>query len=189
MTGNVHIRLAEHLAEAAYPESHFQLVVLWHVLEHLPDLRGALTEIHRVLTPGGRLVVAVPNFSSLQAEWSGADWFHLDPPRHLFHIPAVALRQLLESCGFEVRSEHHFSLRHNPFGWVQSWLNRVPKLPRNGLYILLQKHSVRLPFSAGRRWFLRLMYYMLMPWALLLSIRDAVIRRGATVHMVAVRPT
>ncbi len=187
VTGDVHIRVADHLTDAAYPPEHFQLVVLWHVLEHISDIRETLTEINRLLVPGGRLVVAVPNFTSFQAQWAGADWFHLDPPRHVFHIPAAALRQLLESCGFEIRSEHHFSLRHNPFGWVQSWLNRFRSLPRNGLYVLLQKHSVPLKFSLLLRMVLRLLYYLLMPWGVLLSIRDAAFRRGATVHLVAVR--
>lgn len=187
VTGDVHIRVAEHLSEVGYPDGHFQLVVLWHVFEHLTDIRGTLTEIHRVLTPGGKVVIAVPNFSSRQARWAGADWFHLDLPRHVFHFPHDAIRRLLENCGFEVRSEHHFSLRHNPFGWIQSWLNRFPHLPRNGLYVLLQKYHVPLPFSARLRWLLKFVYFVTMPWALLVSIRDTVLRRGATVHLVAVR--
>lgn len=187
LTGNVQLRVAESLSEAKYPSSHFQLVVLWHVLEHLPDAAGTLSEIHRLLAPGGRLVVAVPNFSSRQAQWAGADSFHLDLPRHLFHFPVEALRQLLENTGFTVRSEHHFSLRHNPFGWVQSGLNRFHQLPRNSLYVLLQRHSASVPISKQMRWMLKLVYFTTMPWALLLSIRDAMLRRGATVHLVADR--
>ena len=67
-----------------------------------------------------RLIVAVPNFSSWQARWAGAAWFHLDLPRHLFHFPLPALRRLLEECGLACRSEHHFSLRQNPFGCALS---------------------------------------------------------------------
>ena len=135
------IRIAASLADAAYPAAYFDEVVIWHVLEHLHDPKAALLEARRILRPGGRLVVAVPNFSSLQARWAGAAWFHLDLPRHLWHFPLAALRRLLSDCGFEVRSEHHFSLRQNPFGWLQSALNRVPGLPRNGLYTLLQRRA------------------------------------------------
>ena len=77
--------------------------MIWHVLEHLHDPKGALLEARRILRPGGRLVVAVPNFSSLQARWAGAAWFHLDLPRHLWHFPLAALRRLLADCGFEIR--------------------------------------------------------------------------------------
>ena len=187
LIGNVQLRVADRLSEAGYPSSHFQLVVLWHVLEHLPDVADILKEIHRLLVPGGRLVVAVPNFSSRQAQWAGADSFHLDLPRHLFHFPVESLRLFLEKTGFTVRSEHHFSLRHNPFGWVQSALNRFRQLPRNSLYVLLQRHQVAVPFSTKMRWLLKLVYFLTMPWALLLSIRDAWFRRGATVHLVAER--
>ena len=110
----------KNLEEAAYPRSYFDQVIIWHVLEHLPDPRRTLDEIPPCLKPGGRLVVAVPNYSSLQARCFGAGWFHLDPPRHLYHFPVEGLRRLLESTGFQVDREHHFSLRQNPFGWVQS---------------------------------------------------------------------
>lgn len=186
--GDITVRIASDLNAAAYPAQFFQLVVLWHVLEHLSDLSTTIQEIHRLLAPGGRLVIAVPNFSSRQARWAGADWFHLDLPRHLFHLPAEALRKLLENNGFEVRSEHHFSLRHNPFGWVQSWLNRLGWFPRNGLYVSLQRHETAAHFTWRTRCLMRLCYYLLMPFAVLLSIHDSLIRRGATVHVVAVRP-
>ena len=118
------IRVAPELDQAGYPAECFDEVIIWHVLEHVLDPRGTFREIHRILKPGGRLIVAVPNYSSLQARWSDAAWFHLDLPRHLFHFPLEGLRRLLVDTGFTPRSEHHFSLRQNPFGWVQSALNK-----------------------------------------------------------------
>ena len=135
------IRIAPTLAEAGYEAERFDEAIIWHVLEHLHDPRATIAEAHRVLKRAGRLVVAVPNFESVQARWTGPAWFHLDLPRHLHQFPLSALRLLLESTGFEVVSEHHFSLRQNPFGWVQSWLNRIPRLPRNGLYTLLHQRA------------------------------------------------
>ena len=139
------VRIARNLAEAGYPSSYFDQVLIWHVLEHLEQPRETLDEVRRILRPGGRLVVAVPNFASRQAEWSGAAWFHLDLPRHLYHFPLAALRRLLDETGFEPISDHHFSLRQNPFGWVQSALNRVAWLPHNGLYTLLHRRDRRAP--------------------------------------------
>jgi 2-polyprenyl-3-methyl-5-hydroxy-6-metoxy-1,4-benzoquinol methylase len=179
------IRIAEHLRDAGYAAGSFDEVVVWHVLEHLQDPRGTLEEARRMLRPGGRLVVAVPNFSSLQARWSGAGWFHLDLPRHLYHFPLGALHRLLGDTGFEVTSTHHFSLRQNPFGWIQSMLNRLPGLPRNGLYEMLQRRPT--DFSGNVRLRLWLGFALLLPLALVLTVVETALRSGATVHLLARR--
>ena len=181
------IRIAPRLSEAAYPEDFFDEVIIWHVLEHLAEPRQTIEEIHRILRPGGRLVVAVPNFSSMQSRWAKAAWFHLDLPRHLFHFSMPALRSLLKLCNFNVVSEHHFSLRQNPFGWVQSFLNRSKSLPRNGLYMLLQKGTLghTTDFSAMTRLKLRVAYLLGMPIATILSVVAATLGNGATIHVVA----
>jgi SAM-dependent methyltransferase len=183
------IRIAAHLGDAGYPEAFFRQVIIWHVLEHLPDPRETLVEVHRVLEPAGRLVVAVPNFSSLQARWLAAGWFHLDLPRHLYHFPLPALRRLLEDTGFEIESEHHFSLRQNPFGWIQSLLNLSKRLPRNGLYSLLHERrgAEAQPFSLGVRALLYAILVAASPLAIAFSLVAALLRRGATVHVVATR--
>ena len=180
------IRIAPDLAEAGYTTGFFQQIVIWHVLEHLVDPQRTLAEAHRILTRYGRLVVAVPNFSSLQARSFGADWFHLDLPRHLHHFPMEALRRLLEKTGFEVESEHHFSLRQNPFGWIQSIQNRAPQLPRNGLYRLLHRRgSDQRLFTPAVRGLLYGSAVMLAPSAVGASMLAAWMKRGATVHVVA----
>ena len=183
------IRIAARLAEAGYPAEFFDEVVIWHVLEHLHDPKGALLEAHRILRRGGRLVVAVPNLSSLQARWAGPGWFHLDLPRHLWHFPLASLRMLLSDCGFEIQSEHHFSLRQNPFGWVQSALNRVPGLPHNGLYTLLQRRAAHSPppFDAATRAWLWASFLVGTPLGLAATLVETILRSGATVHVVAVR--
>lgn len=182
------IRIASSLAEARYPGRYFDSVVLWHVLEHLPDPRETLLEIRRIMRRGARLAVAVPNFSSIQSRWAGPAWFHLDLPRHLYHFPRHGLERLLADCGFECVSEHHFSLRQNPFGWVQSALNKIPQLPRNGLYTLLKRgsRSGGSSFDDSTRKWLKLAYAAGMPLALGASVLETLFRSGASISMSAV---
>jgi 2-polyprenyl-3-methyl-5-hydroxy-6-metoxy-1,4-benzoquinol methylase len=183
------IRIAPTLAAAEYPGAFFDRAVVWHVLEHLRDPAATLVELRRVLAPDGELVISVPNFSSLQARWAGPAWFHLDPPRHLWHFSLEALRRLVKRAGFVVASEHHFSLRQNPFGWVQSALNRDTALPRNGLYSLLYAgHGVvddATRLSRAQRAWLRAVWVASAPLTLGLSVLEASLRSGATVCVVA----
>lgn len=181
------VRIAPRLADAGYPAAFFDEVVIWHVLEHLRDPRATLAEVCRILRPGGRLVVAVPNFSSAQARWAGPAWFHLDLPRHLFHFPLAALVRLLERSGFAVESAHHLSLRQNPFGWIQSALNKS-SLPRNGLYTLLHDRAAHAGGPVfGRMTQLKLLAggVLALPPALVLALVEAWFQTGATVHVVA----
>jgi SAM-dependent methyltransferase len=182
------IRIGSELADAVYPADWFDEVIIWHVLEHLSDPRGTLDEIRRILKPGGRLIVAVPNYSSRQARWSDAAWFHLDLPRHLFHFPLGGLRRLLADTGFSLTSEHHFSLRQNPFGWVQSALNKFNRLPRNGLYTLLKSSARTAPdYPLAARIIFRLAYWFGMPVACAMSVIEAGLRDGASVCIVSER--
>lgn len=186
----VQVRVANTLQEAGYEAAYFDEIVIWHVLEHVTQPAAVIAEAARLLKPGGVLIVAVPNFSSLQARLTGPAWFHLDLPRHLYHFPLRALRQLLTNQGLVCRRSHHFSLRQNPFGWVQSWQNMCWWLPRNGLYRLMQRRKKReqLPFTRSQRLQLRAFLWLMAPVALALSVVAAALRSGATVHVVARKP-
>lgn len=180
----IEVRIDWDLAAAGYPGEHFDCVLLWHVLEHLPAPRRTLEEVHRLLRPGGCLLLAIPNLNSLQASWAGPAWFHLDPPRHLYHFPLAALERLLASSGFVDFEVSHFSLRQNPFGWVQSLLNCWRWLPRCGLYSLLQgarPHGMSALQSAVSL----LVFILGMPVAVVLSALAAVGHSGATVRVAA----
>ena len=181
------IRIGTRLDQVDYAAGYFDEIIIWHVLEHLDDPCAFFREAQRLLVPGGRLIVAVPNFASLQARWSGSAWFHLDLPRHLYHYPLSALCRLLDNHGFAVDGAHHFSLRQNPFGWIQSAQNRIPVLPRNGLYTLLHHRSRGgpAPFAAGTRWLLWLLFAVGAPLGLAVACLEALLGRGGTVHVVA----
>jgi SAM-dependent methyltransferase len=183
------IRIAGHVRDAGYADEFFEEIILWHVLEPLPDPGGTLKECCRIMKPGGRIIVSLPNFGSFQSRVSGAAWFHLDPPRHLFHFPTKALSRLLERCGFECESVHHFSLRQNPFGWIQSALNRFSRLPRNALYSYLYQTDPAKRPKLGRAARLGMWSFFLAasPFAFAISVLMAAARNGATIHVVAHR--
>jgi SAM-dependent methyltransferase len=104
------------------------VVVLWHVLEHLPHPRSALDAIAANLRPGGVLALAVPNPRSLQFRLLRGRWAHVDAPRHLFLIPLAALVDRLASHGLDLASATSADPagRHwDRFGWEYA-LRRVP---------------------------------------------------------------
>ncbi len=110
---------------ARFPDSHFDLVTYFQVLEHVPDPGAQVGECFRILRPGGVLLVQVPNIESAQFRRYREGWLHLSVPQHLSHFSPATLRKLLVSRGFEVRAERQFSVRMDPLVDVVS---RRPEL-------------------------------------------------------------
>jgi hypothetical protein len=73
---------------------------MWHALEHVHAPMQILREANRLLVPGGKLHVAVPNIDSLPFRWFGSTWYGLDVPRHLTHFAPWTLHLMLERAGF-----------------------------------------------------------------------------------------
>ena len=96
---NVHTGSVE---EAPLGLDTFDLVTLWHVLEHVPSPSRELDLINRMLTSEGRLLVALPNVRSLDARMYGPYWVALDAPRHLWHFSQPQLELLARKSGFEL---------------------------------------------------------------------------------------
>lgn len=88
------------LETAPWPSESFDLLILSHVLEHMPDPADALRRAHALLVPGGCLIVAVPNWDSWQRRLFRSRWSHLDTPRHLQHFTPDALHMLARKAGF-----------------------------------------------------------------------------------------
>jgi len=80
----------------------FDVITMWHSLEHVHDPLAVLGEAHRLLVPGGQLLVAVPNIDSLPFGWFAQAWIGLDLPRHLTHFTPGTLHSMLRRAGFKV---------------------------------------------------------------------------------------
>jgi predicted SAM-dependent methyltransferase len=86
------------------PVGSFDAITLWHVLEHVHDLNGYMNQLHRLLKPGGRLLIALPNHTSFDADYFGKWWAAYDVPRHLYHFSPDSIRHLATKHGFTCRS-------------------------------------------------------------------------------------
>jgi SAM-dependent methyltransferase len=104
------------LMSAPFAEASFDLITMFHVLEHLHDPLAYVKAARKLLAPGGRLVVQTPNLDCWQYKVFGARWSGLDIPRHLYDFRLSDLRRLLEMGGFRVVRVKHFSWRDNPAG-------------------------------------------------------------------------
>ena len=74
----------------------FDVISMWHVLEHVPDLDEQLKELKRLLKPNGTLIIAVPNFKSFDAKYYGKFWAAYDVPIHFWHFSKKAIKMLFE---------------------------------------------------------------------------------------------
>jgi SAM-dependent methyltransferase len=91
--------------EALAGEGSWAMVMLHHVLEHVPDPRATLAAAHRLLRPGGTCVVWTPFADGEPWARYGTDWYELDAPRHLFVFTRRSLADLAGGIGFSVEAE------------------------------------------------------------------------------------
>lgn len=172
------------LPEAGFKNGDFDIVSIWHVLEHLDDPFETLDEIARVTRPGGLLAVAVPNFSSWQSKLFKSAWFHLDLPRHLYHFDTNNLSQALTTRGYKVTSISTCSFEQNVYGFIQSLMNKLYFLGKpNEFYQLLKKRS-------GMKQHLKLLMWgllagLVLPFALLEFLLSCLFNKGASVIIFA----
>ena len=87
------------------PHSTFDIITMWHVLEHIDDLRFQTEQLHRLLKDNGRLVIAVPNYKSYDAQHYKDKWAAYDVPRHLNHFHKESLENIFAG-NFELVSTH-----------------------------------------------------------------------------------
>jgi 2-polyprenyl-3-methyl-5-hydroxy-6-metoxy-1,4-benzoquinol methylase len=72
----------------------FDVITMWHVLEHVPNVEQQIQELKRLLKPKGTIIIAVPNFKSFDAKYYGSYWAAYDAPRHLWHFSKIAIEKI-----------------------------------------------------------------------------------------------
>ncbi|MGB5498627.1 MAG: class I SAM-dependent methyltransferase [Maribacter sp.] len=87
---------------ATLPDNKYDVITLWHVLEHIPNLNDEIKKLVALLNKKGTLVVAVPNFKSYDAQHYKNFWAAYDAPRHLWHFSKEAIEKLFSGHGMKV---------------------------------------------------------------------------------------
>lgn len=88
----------------ALEAAQFDVITLWHVLEHVHALNETVQQLRVLLKPDGRIYIAVPNYTSMDAAYFGPCWAAYDVPRHLYHFSPPAMRQLMSRNQLKVYS-------------------------------------------------------------------------------------
>jgi SAM-dependent methyltransferase len=162
-------------------DARFDLIIMFHVLEHVGDPVPLLRECAKRLNPGGRLIVNVPNFLSWQSWFAGSKWLNLDTPRHLVHFTPPTLTETMKRAGLTVIEISFASLEHDPYGWVESTLNRLTGRSNTLTRFLMGLDpfgpAVLLSFLLGAALF---------PAALLLALVSWIAKRGGVMEAIAV---
>jgi SAM-dependent methyltransferase len=136
---NIPVHIGD-LLDLNLPPRSFDLIAMWHVLEHVRQPDATLRKIHQLLKPGGGVLLALPNVESAQARKFSTAWLHYDPPRHLHNFGVASLNRLLTITQFQTTWSSTFSFEQNVFGYIQSWLN-ARGVPRDRLFELLKGQS------------------------------------------------
>jgi predicted SAM-dependent methyltransferase len=88
---------------ADIPTQEFQVITLWHVLEHIHELNETIQTLKKLLHKDGTIFIAVPNYESADAKRYEKHWAAFDVPRHLWHFSKDTMTQLLHRNGLHVR--------------------------------------------------------------------------------------
>jgi SAM-dependent methyltransferase len=119
------VRLQDGAALFSLPAESYDAITLWHVLEHVHDLHPYLERLKQLIKKGGRIFIAVPNYTSYDAGVYGAAWAAYDVPRHLYHFSPDAMEGLLARHGLQL----HFT---QPMWFDSFYISMLSEKYRNG---------------------------------------------------------
>lgn len=102
--GLTKVRLGSYQDLEKYPDEYFDVIRLYHVIEHLDNPLACLKQLGPKLKKEGELIVGTPNIDSLAAKLFGPYWYNLDSPRHLFLFTPQTLSRMLLKANFRIKT-------------------------------------------------------------------------------------
>lgn len=154
---------AKNLFDCYFPEKFFDVVSLWHVIEHISAPEKVLKEIGRILKDDGILVISTPTTDGLGFKIAGKDWYHVNVPMHMFLFNFASFKKILERSGFLVIKTNYRVLEY-AFDLFRSFEKAKFK---NCKYIA----------------------FLLLPFFLVLRVFLSLIKQGETMEVVCVKKT
>ena len=102
-----------------YPDGTFDCVIASEILEHVPEDDRAISELVRVLKPGGSLAITVPRWLPEKICWLLSDEYHANEGGHIRIYKADELRDKITARGLKFTHTHHAHSLHSPFWWLK----------------------------------------------------------------------
>ena len=139
------------LLDADLESGRFDLAMMMEYLEHEPDPLRVLSEVRRVLKPGGHVIIEIPDPEGAPARLFGRHWVNLDLPRHLVFFDRKTLARALAETGFEVVSHERYSI---PLyvGYSVALKFGASKIMQRWSLISALGYSLGVPFLPALRW-------------------------------------
>jgi SAM-dependent methyltransferase len=133
------------LLSLPFPDASFDVVVASEVLEHIPADEIAMTEIARVVRPGGRVAVTVPRYWPERVCWALSNDYHDVAGGHVRIYRGDVLAERLQRAGLTPTGSHHAHALHSPYWWLNCALGRE-SLPSRAYHQVLVWDIMRKPF-------------------------------------------
>ncbi|MEI9810460.1 MAG: class I SAM-dependent methyltransferase [Bacteroidota bacterium] len=120
-----HLDLADTNGFYQLPANSYDAITMWHVLEHVHDLPAYVQQLRNILKENGKLLIAVPNYTSLDADIYKEYWAAYDVPRHLYHFSPLSLQMLMEKHGLKV-------VQYKPMWYDSFYISLLSSKYKNG---------------------------------------------------------
>ncbi len=136
----------QEIQDVDFEDNSFDVVTLWHVLEHFKDPVLVLKQVKRILSKNGVLIIATPNTDSLGFKFGNKFWFHLDSPRHLMLYNRKSITALLKQVGFSYSEESnaYYDYPLDLFWSIRFSVSKLIIYPLYLLFKLLDKENLLL---------------------------------------------
>ncbi|MBN1162196.1 class I SAM-dependent methyltransferase [Patescibacteria group bacterium] len=159
------------LQNVKWSKNFFDVITLWHTLEHDVKPQETLKECYKILKDSGTLIISVPNFNSLERKIFNEHWIYLSPPRHIFQFTPESLSKVLADVGFRV-----YKVKYPGFS-PQLWA-------RSFLVFLEERKLIKL--NSISRIFLTL---VLFPFVIPLNLVSTLLKTGSVLDVYAEKKT
>lgn len=161
------------------------IISFWQVLEHVENPWDYLKAAKRNLKKGGKIVIGIPNFQSLEFHFAKKYWFHLQPLYHLWHFSPKSLKTLLERNGFSIKSSDYWAIEHHLTGILQSFINKTSSSKENYLHRLLKRSASGSSMPIGDIVWSLFWLTVGLPVVIAFWILGSIIRKSGTMVVVA----